>query len=160
MNYSQQPLLITIPQKKKMNSNPHLLVCCDGGARGNPGHSAIGFLIKNNQGKVLVKEGRYIGKATNNVAEYSAVIAALTWLVKHQSSCQLPASCQFCLDSQLVVNQLNGKFKIKNLKLQKLALKVKELENRISIDIYYNYILRNKNYEADRLVNLVLDKIK
>ena len=62
------------------NEKTSLKIFTDGGARGNPGPAAVGFLVKNGQGKTLVKAGKYIGKTTNNVAEYRAVIEALKWL--------------------------------------------------------------------------------
>ena len=65
--------------------NNYLYVFCDGGARGNPGLAAIGFLIKDNKGRVIVKKGKYIGKATNNVAEYKAVIEALEWFCQQSA---------------------------------------------------------------------------
>ena len=143
-------------------------VFCDGGARGNPGPAATGFLIKDNKANILVKKGNYIGEATNNVAEYKAVIKALEWLYQNQSSISLPVKIRsrqpsiinFYLDSQLVVNQLNGKFKIKNSILQGLVIKAKGLENEINASIFYHHIPREKNTEADKLVNQALDIIK
>jgi len=133
-----------------------LLIFTDGGARGNPGPAAIGFMVKNNRGQVLVKLGKYIGRATNNVAEYQAVIEALKWI---KSSIQYSIfSIQFFLDSKLVVNQLNGRFKIKDIKLKKLIIKVRCLEKEINGKIFYHFIPRQKNHHADFLVNQALDK--
>ena len=104
-----------------MKTDNQLVVYCDGGARGNPGPAATGFLIKDSRGSTLVAKGELLGRATNNVAEYQAVIKALKWLVKNGrrlfSGCQLKGEIIFFLDSQLVVNQLNGVYKIKNLKM-------------------------------------------
>ncbi len=133
----------------------NLFVFTDGGARGNPGPAAIGFIVKNNQGNILFKKGKCIGRATNNVAEYTAVIEALKWLSK--ASCQI-ADCNFFLDSKLVVNQLNGFYKIKDAKLKLLIIKVRGLEKEIGKRINYQFIPRQKNYEADLLVNQSLDK--
>jgi len=139
--------------------NRQFLVYCDGGARSNPGPAAVGFLVKNNQGKVIVRKGKYIGKATNNVAEYKAVEEALNWLVDNLSSISFPpAKVQFYLDSRLVVNQLNGKFRVKNSNLQLLVIKIKGLENQLQPAVFYSYIPRQKNKEADSLVNQALDK--
>jgi ribonuclease HI len=92
------------------------------------------------------------------VAEYQAVIAALEWLSKNypiiQSSNQL---INFYLDSQLIVNQLNGNFKIKNSNLQKLIVRAKNLERKISGEISYSYVSRRKNKIADALVNQALN---
>ena len=141
--------------------NNRLFIFCDGGARGNPGPAAIGFLIKDNKGRVLVEKGKYIGRATNNVAEYQGVIHALKWLVKnHQSSIinHQPSTINFYLDSKLVVNQLNGFYKIKNSKLIELVIQARGLENQIKGKIVYCHIPREKNKEADKLLNQALNK--
>lgn len=138
-----------------------VFVFTDGGARGNPGPAAIGFLIKNNQGKLLIKKGKKIGRATNNVAEYTAVIEALKWLGKNCTVDQLyNCTISFFLDSKLIVNQLNGVFKIKNANLRNLIIKVRQLEREVGGNIAYNFISRQKNQEADSLVNQVLDEKK
>lgn len=133
-----------------------LFVFCDGGARGNPGPAAIGFVVKDDSGKILRKCGKFIGQATNNVAEYQAVIEALKWIassIKHQTS-----NIQFFLDSRLVVNQLNGLFKIKDKNLRQLIVKVRQLEQEVGGNVSYHLIKREKNQEADRLVNETLDR--
>lgn len=135
------------------------LVYTDGGARGNPGPAGIGFLVKDNQGKVLVRAGKFIGKATNNVAEYSAVIEALSWIKKNLTASQLTnSSFKFFLDSKLIVNQLNGLFKIKNGNLRTLIVEVRKLEKELGGNISYCFIPREKNYQADFLVNKILSE--
>lgn len=142
-----------------MFKKSQLYVFCDGGARGNPGPAAIGFIIKDSRGKTLVQKGEHIGKTTNNVAEYRAVIKALEWLIKQVVSFQQPASSiNFFLDSKLVVNQLNGLFKIKNKNLQNLVIIIKKLEKKLSLPTVYRHISREKNFLADSLVNKVLNK--
>ena len=137
----------------------YLVVFTDGGARGNPGPAAIGFIIKDDHDQILIKQGKYIGQATNNVAEYQAVIEALTWLKNNFKMKEaLNNQIDFFLDSNLVVNQLNGFFKIKNAKLKNLIIKVKSLEKEINEKIFYHFIPRQKNYHADFLVNQTLDK--
>jgi len=128
-----------------------LLVFADGGSRGNPGPAAIGFLVKDETEKVLVRQRKRIGRATNNVAEYTAVIEALKWLSNRFS--KEKALIIFFLDSQLVVNQLNGLYKIKNAALRNLIIKIRQLENKIGGDISYQHIPRVQNQEADTLVN-------
>jgi len=127
-------------------------VFTDGGARGNPGPAAIGFFIQDESGKILAEEGQRIGRATNNVAEYQAVIEAFKWLKKNYST-DKPSSCQFFLDSKLVVNQLNGLFKVKNARLKVLNLEVKKIEQAIGVPVTYRFIPREKNQRADALVN-------
>lgn len=132
-----------------------VVIYTDGGSRGNPGPAAIGVYIADNSGKEIVKFGKTIGETTNNVAEYRAVIEALQWV---KSSYQLSVtSCQVFLDSQLVVNQLNGVFKIKEQHLRDLIYKIKDLEKEIGVEISYQYIPREQNKIADSLVNQALD---
>lgn len=130
-------------------------IFCDGGARGNPGPAAAGFVISDPTGKVLVKLGKSLGETTNNVAEYQAVIEALSWLVQKEIKKQ---RLKFFLDSMLVVNQLNGLFKIKNANLRNLAVKVRQLENTIGGQISYHFVPREENKIADGLVNQTLDQ--
>lgn len=145
-----------------------LNIFTDGGARGNPGPAAVGILVKAETGQVLAKISRKIGVSTNNVAEYNAVVVALEWLIKnqpiiqstnHQINKNKDQEIHFYLDSTLVVNQLNGLFKIKNGKLQELLFKIKLLEQALVIPVYYQFIPREKNYIADLLVNQALDQI-
>jgi len=140
-----------------MKPEKSLYVFTDGGARGNPGPAAVGFIIKDDQGKVLTQQAKFIGKTTNNVAEYTAVIEALKWLGQNFSIFQF-SNCQFFLDSKLVVNQLNGLFKIKNKNLRNLVVEVRKLEQEIGGNVFYNFIPREKNRKADFLVNFALAK--
>lgn len=123
----------------------------DGGARGNPGPAAVGFLIQDNRGKILVKRGMRIGSTTNNVAEYMAVIEAWKWLRRNREIVG-NGKFQFFLDSLLVVNQLNGLFKVKNKKLQDLIIEVKNLEKEVGGDVVYRFIPREKNKKVHFLV--------
>ncbi len=150
-----------------------LRVYSDGGARGNPGPAAIGFVVKDAQGRKIYQEAQTIGEATNNMAEYQAVIAALNWLIKQTQTSNVPKSVHFFLDSRLVTNQLNGVFKVKDQKLRNLVIKVRELEKKAGLSgarqitlfekekskISYQEIPREMNSEADSLVNAALDKL-
>jgi ribonuclease HI len=141
-------------------SSYQLYIFCDGGARGNPGPAAIGFVVKDSDNKVLFEQGVYIGKATNNVAEYTAVIKALEWLSSEITNFQFSVfKINFYLDSKLVVNQLNGLFKIKNSSLRDLIIKARQLEREINLPIIYNHVPREKNKRADLLLNQALDKL-
>lgn len=129
-----------------------LKVYCDGGARGNPGSAAYGFIVKD-QNKII-KEGRgFIGIATNNSAEYTAVIKALEWLEQNYQGKDL----LILLDSQLAVSQINGLYKVKNTKIREFIIKIRELESSFN-KINYQHIPRDQNTEADRLVNQALDE--
>lgn len=142
---------------------PNLLIYTDGGARGNPGRAAVGVAVKDENGLMIKGIFRRIGETTNNVAEYTAVVEALEWLKNEEAikllSYRAIEQINFFLDSKLVVNQLNGLFKMKDEKLRMLLLKVRELEQEIKIPIYYNLIPREQNWEADRLVNQALDQL-
>jgi len=129
----------------------NLYVFTDGGAKGNPGPAAIGFMVKDNFGKTLVREGKSIGFATNNIAEYQAVIEALRWILTNIK--EQPLTINFYLDSTLVVNQLNGLFKIKNRNLKNLVIEIKNLEKKIKGKIFYHYIPREKNKQVHFLVH-------
>ncbi|PJE70170.1 ribonuclease H [Candidatus Shapirobacteria bacterium CG10_big_fil_rev_8_21_14_0_10_48_15] len=134
-----------------------LFVHTDGGARGNPGPAAAGFIVRDDQKKILAQGQKYLGKTTNNVAEYAAVIAALQWLLN--SPVTSPQSLiTFFLDSKLVVNQLNGLYKIKDAKLRVLAIKVRGLEQQLGKKIIYHFVPRYQNKQADFLVNQCLDR--
>lgn len=126
----------------------------DGGAIGNPGPAAIGVVVKKNS-QTVKKIAKYLGKTTNNVAEYMAVIEALEWL---KTNGPWSGEKVFWLDSKLVVNQLNGFFKVKDYKLRNLIVKVRELEREVGGNIIYRHVRREKNQEADALVKSVLVK--
>lgn len=131
-----------------------LKIYTDGGARGNPGPAAIGIVVKDESRNPIFQEGKTIGRATNNQAEYLALIRALEWLTKNASEV---GQIDFFLDSTLVVSQANGSFKIKSPLLKPLWQKVKALEQLLSVKVDYHYIPRERNYQADSLVNKALD---
>jgi ribonuclease HI len=136
-----------------MSSN--LKIFCDGGARGNPGPAAAAFVVYKN-GKQTHKGSKFLGVATNNIAEYSAAILALEWLEK--GNYEGVETISFVLDSELVTKQLNGLYKIKNEKLRQLITKAKELERKIKSRVTYTWSPRSKNKVADSLVNKELDE--
>ncbi len=135
-------------------------ILTDGGARGNPGPAAAAFVVKDDAGKIVEKCGKYLGdKVTNNVAEYQAVILALKWLLGQTKIIHYPLSTvKFYSDSELIVKQLNGEYKIKDLKLKNLIIKIRDLERQLDFQINYNLISRLQNTEADHLVNKILDQ--
>jgi len=142
----------------------------DGGARGNPGPAGIGVICRSSDGNRSATESssqvervfqlsHHIGVATNNVAEYTAVIKALEYLRDKKISAQ---KIQFILDSELVVKQLKGQYKIKQPHLQKLAIKIKTLladHDNLSTIIQFSHVKREFNKEADKLVNQAIDSI-
>ena len=129
----------------------------DGGARGNPGPAAIGVVIKTPA--EIKKYGEYIGQATNNDAEYQAVIFALKKL-KHligKEKAKAEAEVEVHLDSELLERQLNGEYKIKDKNLQQLFLEVWNLRQDFK-SVLFKHIPREDNRGADRLVNQALDR--
>lgn len=133
-----------------------IFINTDGGSRGNPGKSACAFVVKFNS-KIIKHQSVFIGISTNNIAEYQAVLIALQWLVKNGENTRYN-NAQFLIDSELVVKQLNGIYKIKNLNIQKLVMEIKKLESIINIPINFKNIPREQNKIADSLVNKELDK--
>ncbi len=134
-----------------------LIVHTDGGARGNPGPAAIGVVIEeetsDKRHETKIEFGKRIGETTNNVAEYTAVLEALRKIKKNDIS-----QIEFYLDSTLVVNQLNGLFKIKDARLRGLAMEIRILEQEVGGSISYTAVPREQNRRADYFVNRALDE--
>lgn len=131
-----------------------LKIYCDGGSRGNPGPGASAFVIFNESGKEIARVGKFLGNTTNNQAEYQAVIFALEFV---QKMVPHPLGINFLLDSELIVRQMTGEYRIKNPGLQKLAVALRVLEKQIGARVTYCHIPRSKNKLADFLVNHVLN---
>jgi ribonuclease HI len=131
----------------------------DGGSRGNPGEAAIGVFITNSKGVPIDSFGKKIGIGTNNEAEYTAVIEALSWVRDHPEHIMGQDKISFYLDSLLVVSQINGLYRVKNPKMQSLLSLVRVHERAINITISYQHIPREQNTEADKQVNMALDNL-
>lgn len=131
-------------------------VFTDGGARGNPGEGAIGVYITDKKNQKIDALSQKIGYTTNNIAEYKAVIAGLSWLIEHKEEIK-NQEIHFYLDSELIYSQISGLYKIKNSNLRTLLFEIREKEAILNLPIKYSYIPREENYHADRLVNLALD---
>ena len=134
-------------------NNFDLKIFTDGGARGNPGPAACAFVVEK-KGKTFFKKSKYLGVTTNNVAEYSAVIEAFEWMTANKLFFEKVA---FFLDSQLVVRQLKGIYKIKKEHLKDCYFKIKKLEEKFS-SIEYFFVPREENFSADELLNQELDR--
>jgi ribonuclease HI len=132
-----------------------LRIYCDGGARNNPGPAASAFIAMQG-GKVVYKESLFLGAKTNNIAEYTAVILALKWIKNING--KFFNEISFFLDSELVVKQLSGRYRVKSKNLLPLVLEIKKLENKIGLSIRYSNIPRSKNAHADALVNKTIDE--
>ena len=123
----------------------------DGGARGNPGPAAYGFVLETEDGTVLAAEGRAIGVATNNVAEYSGLVAGLRKALElHVSEIEVVS------DSELLVKQMRGEYRVKNDALRALFVEASGLARNLQ-SVEYRHVKRAQNELADRLVNDALD---
>jgi len=123
----------------------------DGGARGNPGPAAYGYVLEADDGTVLAAHGEAIGVATNNVAEYSALLAGLEKAVEVGVR-----ELEVVSDSELMVKQMRGEYKIKNEALRELSLRASRLSRELG-SVSYTAVRREHNKLADQLVNEALD---
>jgi len=126
---------------------------CDGGARGNPGPAAIGFLLMDPAGEVVESRADYLGPATNNVAEYRALIAGLEAAARHGAT-----PLRVCMDSELVVRQMTGEYRVKHEGLKPLHAAAREAAAKIAT-VQFRSVPREDNARADQLVNEKLDKV-
>lgn len=136
----------------------HIVVYTDGGSRGNPGPAAIGAQILDAKGTVLKEVSEFLGNATNNFAEYQAVVAALETLKKMYGKRTKEIKVEVRMDSELVKKQLSGEYQIKDPGLVPLFIEIHNLRVSSFPQVTFTHVLREKNKEADRLVNEALDK--
>ena len=130
----------------------HLIAHSDGGARGNPGPAGFGVVIKDESGHKVAALSEYLGHQTNNFAEYQGLIAALEYALQHG-----PKALKVISDSELLVRQIKGIYKVKNVVLQDLHARAKELIAQLDW-FSIGHALREHNQEADRLANQAMDK--
>ena len=123
----------------------------DGGARGNPGPAAYAYVLEAEDGTVLASEGKTIGVATNNVAEYRGLVAGLEKAVE----LAVP-EVEVLSDSELMVKQMQGEYRVKNEALRDLSVEAGRLARRLT-KVEYRHVRREHNELADRLVNEALD---
>ena len=123
----------------------------DGGARGNPGPAAYGYVLEAEDGTLLAAEGEAIGVATNNVAEYRGLLAGLTRAIE----LAVP-EVEVRSDSQLMVKQMKGEYRVKNEALRVLSIEAARLARQLD-HVEYVHVMRERNELADRLVNEALD---
>jgi ribonuclease HI len=124
----------------------------DGGARGNPGPAAFAYVLETDDGTVLDSRGEAIGVATNNVAEYRALVAGLARAAEAGVT-----ELEVVSDSELVVKQMRGEYRVKNRALQELSLDASRLARKIG-NVTYRAVRREQNELADSLVNEALDR--
>jgi len=130
-----------------------LVIHTDGASRGNPGPAAIGATIKDKQGRLIASISQRIGETTNNQAEYRAVIAGLERALKLGAR-----QAQIYSDSQLVVRQINGQYRVKKASLKPLHQKVTQLTSRLN-EFTIKHIARQQNSEADKLAKRALRRV-
>lgn len=136
-----------------------LIIYTDGGARGNPGPAGIGVVIQDEKGNVIKSYGEAIGTATNNEAEYQAVIFALKkikLLFGKEKIKQM--AIEIRMDSELAVEQLSNRYKIQGENLQKRFMEIRNLLIDVGGMVSFTHVPRERNRAADRLVNEALDK--
>ena len=127
----------------------------DGASRGNPGESGIGLLVKDQTGKIVLSLGGYIGEATNNIAEYTALLALLKRMKQMRCTKLVIHS-----DSELMVRQLLGEYRVKDECLKKYHQKVSRLLGECPCEFELKYIPRSENRDADRLANMAINTRK
>ena len=132
----------------------------DGAARGNPGHAGIGVVLKDESGKILAEKKLYLGKATNNVAEYSALLECLKHLNELLSTEKNFVCSKLVVhsDSELMVRQLNGEYKVKDRTLKTLFDTVQRVLRTSPYEFSIKHVPREKNRQADILANESIDE--
>jgi len=140
------------PPNKSDKPAQFLVAYTDGGARGNPGPAGFGVSITDQDGNRVIGLSEYLGHQTNNFAEYSALIAALDWTIRNGHH-----ALQVVSDSELMVKQMRGVYKVRNENLQPLYEKAQRLIGQLDW-FEIKHVLREQNREADRLANEAMDK--
>jgi probable phosphoglycerate mutase len=124
----------------------------DGGARGNPGPAGYGAFIQSPEGNILAELHGALGIATNNVAEYNGLLAALQWAIDHNER-----RIHIRADSELLVKQMRGEYKVRNAGLQPLYVRARLLAAELDV-VKFEHVRREFNKEADRLSNIGMDE--
>lgn len=139
-----------------MNAAPsglqRLVVYTDGAARGNPGPAGAGVSIRDGAGEVVVERALYLGETTNNVAEYRALLAGLEE-ARHLGASEIEVRS----DSELLVRQMAGEYRVRNARLQELHARARALEHGFE-RVEYVHVRRDENRDADRLANRAIDE--
>lgn len=135
-----------------MSEGQRLVVRTDGASRGNPGPAAAGIAIERENGTLLARGKRYLGVLTNNQAEYRALILGLKAVARYA-----PAAVSVFMDSELVVRQMTGQYRVKDETLRPLYEEARALANALP-SVTFTHVLRGKNALADALANEALDE--
>lgn len=135
----------------------HIYVFTDGASRGNPGLAGIGIAVKDVEGNIIETHRKFVGNATNNTAEYTALIESVRFLNKLKSDFDV---INFQLDSELVVKQIKGEYKIRHKDLIKLSLEFWKEIKKLNKNFTVTHIPREENKVADKLANEAIDEHK
>ncbi len=138
--------------EKAQPAIPAITAHIDGGARGNPGPAGYGVYIQDEAGKTIAEMSEFLGVQTNNVAEYSALVAALEFATKNEHRALRVVS-----DSELLVKQMTGVYKVKSPDLKELYDRARSLARKLE-SFQVRHVLRHQNKEADRLANAAMDR--
>jgi probable phosphoglycerate mutase len=140
------------PPSSPGTSSEILIAHCDGGSRGNPGPAGYGAVIEDGQGRILARLSEYLGKRTNNYAEYSALLGVLAWCLENKRP-----RLRVIADSELMVKQMQGKYKVNSPDLRPLWEEARRRANQLErFEIVHT--LRGGNKEADQLANDAMDR--
>ncbi|MEK7150686.1 MAG: ribonuclease HI family protein [Patescibacteria group bacterium] len=140
-----------------MEAHKKIIIYTDGGSRGNPGPAALGVVIKDEKGETLKSYGEALGIKTNNEAEYEAVVYGLKKAKQLFGSAKLKSiQIEMRMDSQLIQKQLSGEYKIENEKLFPAFIKINNFQVEHGV-LKFTHVPREKNRDADRMVNQALD---
>jgi len=130
----------------------YLITYIDGGSRGNPGPSGYGVVVEDEVGRPVAELSEFLGRQTNNYAEYSALLAALNYTLRHGFK-----ALKVISDSELLVKQINGEYKVSSPALRELHVRAMKMLDQFDY-FEIKHVLRDKNREADRLANLAMDR--
>jgi ribonuclease HI len=134
-----------------------IITYTDGGSRGNPGPAASGIYITDEKGKELTRFGTFLGTQTNNFAEYTAIIEALSWIIKHREDIGDVSAIECRMDSQLAMRQLSGAYRVKHPQIKPLFDQVQLLQQELAVPFVFTHVYREQNTHADSEVNRALD---
>jgi len=134
-----------------MSNSPEIIAHIDGGSRGNPGPAAYGMTVETAQGQPVIALGKFIGRTTNNFAEYHGLLAALEYALSHGY-----ARLRVLTDSELMARQISGQYKVRSPDLKPLFDKAREMIARLE-SFSIRHVYREQNREADRLANQAMD---
>jgi ribonuclease HI len=140
------------PDPISRKSDELLIAHCDGGSRGNPGPAGYGAVIEDQNGRILARLSEYLGKRTNNYAEYSALLGVLAWCLEHKHR-----HLRVVADSELMVKQMQGKYKVNSPDLRPLWEEARRRANQLD-KFEIAHTLRGGNKEADQLANEAMDR--